>query len=219
MTTKSWFLAVIIATTLGNCSRGGDFYPMTEGYHWVYEVRNEDSSDESKSELSITAMTPQELSGHDVVPFKLVRPGGTSFLFQGKDEHGVFSIARQQSQDEEPDLYDSKRYFIGYPPAAGKTWVTAQSSRYGEIFYEHIECSIVSVDQAVTTPYGTFEHCLRVDCEGSDIADIGAFKYTSSFWFSQGVGFVKAIVREGEAEALGSTIYQTHYQLIDFVSK
>jgi len=146
-----------------------DYCPLAEGRTWTYDVQVRGE----RARLEITNLAEREGAGRRLTPQKTDSDiAGESFSFLGSDDEGVYELGRQAPGVDAPALLPEPRYIVKGPFEPGSSW--------SDIGGRSV---IVSVDETVVVPAGTFHECLKIRSEG---------EVQSDSWYAPGVGLIKA---------------------------
>jgi hypothetical protein len=173
-----------------------DYVPLKEGREWKYSIvdKNGDSIVGIK-EKSNTALSPTKINGKDVIPVKNYDEDNKQYTlsFYYVDSLNAILVASQKANDAEPKLENI--IFIKGPIKEGSSWKSK------EIFF-----TIVSINDSLTVPAGTFNQCLKIKWS-SKYAEIIA-------WYAPDVGNIKGIIRQKVDERI--TNKEKIMQLVSF---
>lgn len=202
-------LAAAAALSLAGCGEGpppagdtpvGDLWPLTPGSTWTYRVTDElKPVFEKHVQVIGSALVPG--TSIQAMQVRDVEPALDEVSWQ-TDVGGVVARVREEDRFEGSVL----RVTTWAPPMAkalstaprvGWTYDTAfhETTRFsdGTVIEKDETWSwrVVAMDVTVTTPAGTFEHCVKLERIRTD--KVGAKKRT--YWLAPGVGKVR---EEGE---------------------
>ncbi len=206
----------ILLLTIGcEHSASNDYFPLREGKNWTYlltttypeETLRETVTLENLGEISITDKT-----------YHVRRSSHGIDYYLNRDETGIYRSALRTLVELKPRLDTNQRFVLKYPLSKGTNWqqITrpmilmrvfpnthlAKSAQVPMIF------EIMSTDESVTVPAGTFEHCIKVVGEGeTEIYTDGVNGYTRipfkvEEWYAPGVGLVKQVRYELDGESI-----------------
>jgi hypothetical protein len=189
--------------------RQRDYYRLEEGRIWTYRISRAEEPGIFLPALRarVRNLRSQQLNGHKVTPqiYTRLGPGRPVRFYSGfatQDEKGVCEIASQTEFDTEPKMNKPPRYIIRYPVEAGTHWQEKEKTWFlSEEVGFVMNYTIHSLDEVVTVPAGTFEHCLMVKYKGSakkEFRGLGLVNITveQMAWFAPGLGLVKSVRRE-----------------------
>lgn len=201
--------SIIVASSLLlliNCS-GSDhtLYPLKQGMMWEYQIAAGSMLGSAGGQRATLTNLPQrELSGRKVTPQKIDIGQQSQFSFVVSDQTGVYEYARQAAGAVEPEILLTPSYSLKYPLKAGASWDgTTETSLLMNRISMATQTTVESMDEAVTVPAGTFEHCVRTKTLGEANQKLGAFMGTARVtleehsWYCPGIGMVKAVRKEG----------------------
>lgn len=156
------------------------WFPLTPGHTQTYEVRYETTGSADADADAQTERTPERWiqtvreprTWNNTEVHVRHHSAGVEFLFE-RSEAGIRRVALRADIDAEPTEDDPPRWVLKAPYAVGTEWTTNSVPyllrRKNEYPYELVHTHrvlmnwrIEAVDEAVTTPAGTFSPCLRV---------------------------------------------------------
>lgn len=196
MTKQYLFAASIVILMLGSgsCSKSPATYcPLDQGRVWTYQMLMKmPSGVERSGTITITNLAPRELDGKTVTPEKEEGQGSsvTHYIFSylAEDPSGVLTVAKQDSGDVKPTIYNPPRYLIKKPIRPGTTWAAfLPSANGGEV---PAKATIESTDETVDVPAGTFKHCVKIHIVGDSKQAAGQDEYR---WLAPSIGLIKVI--------------------------
>lgn len=223
-------LLVIVFMAFG-CSKPADtYFPYTEGMYREYQKFETGMFGmQNSSKLMITNLKERELNGKKVFPLKyeeeIASVGKrTWFIFVSEEKDGLTVFANQPVNTVEPIILNPPRYFIKFPLTAGTEW-EEESKTYSlqKIVPIMIRKSIVSTDETVTVPSGTYNKCLKIKGIGHATIDMGFLGNVPVDkevydWYAPNIGWIKGFVKENSNNLLVGT-KTTSYQLEAFKKK
>jgi hypothetical protein len=204
------FICAITFFIVGCSKSAQDYYPIKENttmkYKYVIEKRvranfNSSSIDVIKTdnEWERVFLAPEKLKEKEVFPIKNSmnnRISGNQYVIKEKDGFAIYAV--KTANAKEPKIYNNPMYFIKYPIEVGNKWDRDEEmGNVSERYPVKLVCNIDSITDSVSVPFGVFEKCLKVKCEGHkevSIPLVGTIKLSKSLimWFAPGVGYVKA---------------------------
>ena len=84
----------------------------------------------------------------------------SSFSFFASDDTGVYECARQSVDDVEPKMLSWPEYYLKYPLKVGASWDGGREAALKNAIIP-TTTTIESLDETVTVPAGTFQHCVK----------------------------------------------------------
>jgi hypothetical protein len=200
-------IAVVSLAGCGGPPAADDFFPLDKGRSWTYrQTLRLDDHAPAVDTVHITSRGPENMGG-DVAVRRHVDSGIDYWL--RSDQTGVYRIASKTPLDRRAVADDPHRYVLQRPFAVGTQWqalttayvLQRRSEVPKEIRRTHkpfpMTYTIEALDEAVQTPAGRFEGCLRVGGRAAvrvyvdaqfawrDIGLIGRE------WYCPGVGLVR----------------------------
>jgi len=211
-------LAVAVAIVLGGCQRAPSadaLFPLDAGHRWTYRVTTRLGDDASERE-TLTLRT----LGSEAVPvlggvsaFRRRSDSGLDYWLQA-DASGIYRVASKSDLEAEPQLDKPPRFVLKAPYTVGTQWQSSTTAYLlmrsndfpREIRHTHpnvpMTYTIAAIDEAVETPAGRFEHCLRVSGTASVhlYADPASgwrdMPLSTMEWYCTGVGLVRVERKE-----------------------
>ncbi len=183
---------IVVPFMLGCKSRKSSYFPMKEGLVFRFRVTTHnlrgDWPDNGISEL--TFLPVREMNGVKVFPRKAAfLPSGRSDIqFLAEDANGFYILAGQTAYDTELRLRTSPEYFIKHPIQAGTEWQTKTKFFGPEIT---LNARINSIDEVLTVPSGTYEHCMKVVQAGV----LNDRPVEQVAWYAPGIGLVRVVIK------------------------
>ena len=211
-------LLLAAAAALSACSKppGSELFPLDGGHRWTYSVRSELEKITGETETRVLRNLGRDGLADGSAWHRRSEDGVDYWL--RSDETGIFRVASKTDLDDEPKKDPAPRYVLKAPLAVGTAWqapTTAYLLRRRQEFPPEIRHShpsipmnytIEALGEAVKTPAGDFNGCLRV----RGIATLRLFAdpvvgwkdmpLTTREWYCPGVGLVK-LVREEPANS------------------
>jgi len=156
-----------------------DFFPLSQGWEWVYSVTAYDPAGKevSKERLTIKNLASVELEGKKVYPQEYRRKSVNTFYY-AQESKGIAAIAVKQGAEGKPNNFEHPLYMFITPLAKG-TEVTS-----GEL-----KLVIDDLKDTVTVPAGTFNNCVKI----TTINTKNNEEITA--WFAEGVGRLKSVIK------------------------
>lgn len=184
-----------------------DYYPLEEGIEWKYQASVKSQMGSGSTIFRMKNFHQRELDDILVTPQKTDQGGSSSFIFCSKDVEGVFEYAKQAENDIDPVIHDNPEYLIKYPIETGTTWADESETK---MLIENIPITItstvVSINEIVTVPAGTFEKCIKIRNSGTATKNIGNLRGEAEIkvecyeWFAPNIGLVKMILNESTSQ-------------------
>tara|TARA_B100000035_G_C20976364_1_gene543331 strand:- start:579 stop:1262 length:684 start_codon:yes stop_codon:yes gene_type:complete len=216
---KFLFLFIFLFSCSGENS---EYFPLKKN-SWTYRVEIIPEVEKKilykKTNTSVGGKKIK-VKGKEKNVFPVLREDGTTFYYEiSKD--GIYRNGVRYLKDKKIN-FDKKRLVLPKPIKLNKKWSNDSKTflilrRYPYYDYKattnfQINYKITSINQIVTTPYGTFNDCILVEGEGqtnfigdSEIGSIG-IKITSQEWYSKKAGLVKMIREEAtDTDLFGTT--------------
>lgn len=167
-----------------------DYYPLTKGITWVYEVTNFEADNE-KFEQAVSIERPETYEGKLYHILRQKDKRGIIRSFVQKNEEGVFWKkigARKALTPEATTIFTPDLPIMFFPLKKGKSWDWEGTLKIAWINKKiKMHCVILEDNEEVTVPAGMF-HCVKIyihqlrDNEVSEeygwyAPDIGQIKY------------------------------------------
>ena len=139
---------LFVASMIGCSSTGSGgtntvYFPLTDGYSWVYSTQQGSSITTQVQTVEGTKQISSTITASKVIT--LNSSGSTSEAYLKATNDGVFSYGGSSSLTTEASTQ------LSYPLTVGKTW--ANGSAIAEV---------ISIDTTVIVPAGTFANCAVV---------------------------------------------------------
>jgi len=194
---------------LAGCSPspGSGYFPLDKGHRWVYRSTSEwENATVERETVELTTLGEERLG--DGKAWHRRSASGVDYWLRA-DDSGVYRVASKTDVVAEPQPDQPVRYVLKAPLAVGTSWQAATNAYLlrrnaefpPEIRHTHapvpMTYRIEALGEAVRTPAGDFEDCLRV--RGSAVmrlfADpVAGFRdlpLSTTEWYCKGVGLVK----------------------------
>jgi hypothetical protein len=179
-------------------------YPLGQGLTWEYQIAAGSMLGSAGGQRATLANLPErELGGRKVTPQKVDIGQQSHFSFVVSDQTGIYEYARQAAGAVEPEILATPSYSLKYPLKTGASWHgTTETNLLMNKVSIATETTVESMDEVVTVPAGTFEHCVKTKTVGETSQNLGAFMGTARVtleeysWFCPGVGVVKGVRKE-----------------------
>jgi len=209
---------------LFSCSeKKSEYFPLEKIKSWTYRVEIIPEVEQKvlyKKTNTFVGEKKIKVEGKEKNVFPILREDGTTFYYEiSKD--GIYRNGVRFLKDKKIN-FDKKRLVLPKPIKLNNKWSNDSKTflilrRYPYYDYKattnfQINYKIISMNQSITTPSGTFNDCILVKGEGqtnfigdSEIGSIG-IKITSQEWYSRKVGLVKMIREEAtDTDLFGTT--------------
>lgn len=205
-------LQLTLAAALAGCGAGEPpdaLFPLAGGHEWTYRVvTTHEGSAAETSALTLRALGRDDLDGQPT--WRRRSDGGADYWLR-QDETGIFRVAAKSDAQREAQPDAARRYVLRKPYTVGTQW-HAETSAYllrqrregmpRELRDSHavavqMDYAIDAVEQAVQTPAGRFEHCLRVKGAAllplfvDPVAGAQDVPLTTLEWYCPGPGLVR----------------------------
>jgi len=213
-------LALACATLVacvGGCERGTPdqgWFPLAAGHRWTYRVTTRGNDDASLREsLTLRTLGPEVVPALGTSAWRRRSDSGVDYWVRA-DETGIYRVASKSDLEAEPQLDKPPRFVLKAPYAVGTQWQSSTTAYLlmrsndfpREIRHTHpnvpMTYTIAAIDEAVETPAGRFEHCLRVSGTASVhlYADPASgwrdMPLSTMEWYCTGVGLVRVERKE-----------------------
>ncbi len=215
---------LLLFIVLISCSeKKSEYFPLKKIKSWTYRVEIIPEVEKKilykKTNTSI-GEKKIKVEGKEKNVFPVLREDGTTFFYEVSKD-GIYRNGVRYLKDKKIN-FDNKRLVLPKPIQINKKWSNDSKTflilrRYPYYDYKattnfQINYRIISMNQNITTPSGTFNDCILVIGEGqtnfigdSEIGSIG-IKITSQEWYSRKVGLVKMIREEAtDTDLFGTT--------------
>ena len=209
---------------LVSCSeKKSNYFPLDKIESWTYgveiipEVENKIFYKKTSTSIGEKKIKFQNT---EKKIFPVLRENGTTYFYEINSK-GVFRKGVRYLKNKEINFEDS-RLVIPSKIKLNHSWSNDSKTflilrRYPYYDYKattkfQIDYKIVSLNETVKTPSGTFDDCIMIKGEGktnfigdSEIGSIG-IKITSEEWYSKKVGLIKMIREEKtDTDLFGTT--------------
>lgn len=198
-------IVALILLVAGNITGQSDYYPLTEGARFLYQIKAIQKTDVVQEQVlsaTIVHLGAAMVQGKSVTPEGRYIDGklaGVTFI--ADDETGIYYYANQSSSQKKPVVMNPIQYLIKYPVQPGASW---KQQSYGfEMVNDKrlpvtLDASIESEDEIVAVPAGVFAKCLKIRMIGSIPATKGspAFRIENQLWYAPGLGMIKQVQTE-----------------------
>ncbi len=210
-------LVVCLMLSLWLAACGSDsqqrYFPLEPGMSWRYDVQSTTMDGTETQKYLVQAGTPRRWQ-EQRLPVRMTLAG--TRLFYRRNDQGVFHVATQRSDDEQPTAVpEDRRTVLPYPLEPGTAWheMTQTTSLYRtgppqrSEYWIHapvkLHYVIEATDDSVKVPAGRFDDCLRVHATGRrSNYDAGNYIGRTDIivdqtdWYAPGIGLVKSVRNE-----------------------
>jgi hypothetical protein len=161
------------------------YEPLKEGAEWRYSIVRKKGKIEEKYERDYVVLAPTKINNDNVMPVKSFdkKIKGYRLDFYRIDKDSCTIVASQKDSDAKPIARNI--IILKAPLKVGTTWES-----------EKVVSTIVSVNDTITVPAGTFNNCLKIQ----DISP--AKKLAQMRWYAPDVGDIKFDIKVGEVTML-----------------
>lgn len=205
-------LSSVLLLLVSACSHPPDentrYFPLATGQTWDYQVSTDLINQQNSRQLSITVVEPQILKEQQYAVRRTSE--GTDYYLQ-VDESGIKRYGKRLMVETKAQLDPTPQLVLPNPTKAqvGFTW-SALSVPYtlhrvapnpeppsSQGYKFNMAYTLVSKDETITTPAGTFEHCWLVEGQAQLYVYADARKgymdlaITNREWYAPNVGLVK----------------------------
>jgi len=202
------------ALLLGGCGRpaGNSLFPLDAGHRWTYSVKTErENGTDDRQQLVMRSLGERDYE--DKPAFLRRSEDGIDYWLR-QDETGIYRVASKTDLQAEPTRDEAPRYVLKQPLEVGTQW-QASTTAYllsrrqdfpHEIRYSHPSLPmlyrIAALDEALDTPAGRFEGCVRVEGDATVrlFADpVNGWRdlpLRTTEWYCPGVGLAKLTRQE-----------------------
>ena len=220
----NFFFYVIIFFIISCSKNESNYFPLEKIKSWHYKIEIipevEDYIIYKKTNLSLGKK--KIIVNETEMPFyPILREDGTILYYQVL-KSGVFRNGIQFIKDQKINFEEKKRLVIPYPLEIGKKWDVESKTflilrRYPYYDYRattnfKLNYEVISKNERIKTPLGTFDDCLLIKGYGSTNfigdSEIGAIQINiiSEEWYAKDVGLIKVIRTEKtDTELFGTT--------------
>jgi hypothetical protein len=207
---KRWYWTLLCLPLLHACGKpaGDDYFPLSEGLRWDYQVTITQPHRSDSKTLTIENWGTESVKDTSTTVRRT--SDGTDYYLTHKDD-GVYRIAKRTIVEELPQLDESPRMVLPNHPttAQGKMWSSitmpymilrvfeGDENAKADEWRFPMQYSVKSVDETVDVPAGRFTHCVLVEgqAEVTMYTDPRkgetAIPITTREWYAPSVGLVK----------------------------
>lgn len=208
------------------CSRTAapDYFPLGKGDRWTYAVTETNPLGTVERPMTIEDAGTADFEG--LRHWRRRTSEGSEYWLrtEGPD---LLRVATRTAVEFVPRADPISLKIMPIKPAVNDRWAIAtvpyileravpfrERFTHDESLRIELQMHVASLDETVTVPAGTFEHCLRIDGETTlnILADarLGASEVpvTQSEWYAPGIGLVKLVRTEtlDTANIVGGTV-------------
>jgi hypothetical protein len=204
---------LLLAISLAGAARGEerDYYPTREGFTKSFKGETHFNGRVIPNSTRITIMGWTNLDGNRVLPMKVDFTSGdrtaSRIIYDQVLPEGVKLVAEKGASDATPRLKRQDNWEFKTPLAVGNSWVSHNDTTYTRRRVTYPATTIIeSMDEVVTVPAGTFEHCMKITSRFEGKVDLGSYDGTaeltveSVYWYAPGVGEIKTMRTEKSAD-------------------
>lgn len=166
-----------------------DYFPLQEGYSWTYRISSPQLAAQGKEpiELTVTNLAPEKLGEKQLYPQKRTRDDKEQIVYLDRQADGVYALGGWNPTTKQIDMLPQPLVYLKFPLEKGTAWTLGQNG---------LKASIVSTEEKVVVPAGTFERCLLVVAIESRLDTT----FENQTWFAPGVGMVKNLKKANNAD-------------------
>lgn len=199
-------LLLVMLSACGKGGHDGGYFPLTPGSQWQYRVERTtmDGTRQLRHALSVlgpTANQPADLRTR-------VTLDGQRYIYRVNDD-GTYRIGIERRRGPRSLEDDQQVLVMPRTPTLDQQWQDRSSTALLEssaapwetLFRVQVPVEmhfrVAALDASITTPAGTFEHCLLLEGHGTSDADLGNgvgpahIDVTTQEWYAPGVGLVR----------------------------
>ena len=207
-------LAVSIAACalLAGCKPGQDstsYFPLDPGARWTYSVLTEGDGAASRRQQTISVLDERRYDGKPLFIRRSETADniGIEYWLRAQPD-GIVRIAQRMDLEEQATLDPAPRTVLRLPLAIGASWsaptvpytVMRKNEYPREVKYSRgmpMAYTVEAMDEKVTVPAGSFEHCARVVGRAEltlftdPVRGFNKVPVSTTEWYCRGVGLVK----------------------------
>lgn len=206
--------ATLGAALLAGCDappRETSLFPLAAGHEWTYRVSTTaGNADPEQEELVLRTLGAETVDGQPA--WRRRSEGGMDYWLRS-DASGIYRVASKSDLDAEPTLDSTaepgRRYVLRAPYTAGTSWQTSTTPYLLVREHEYprelrhvypsvaMNYTIEATGEALDTPAGRFEGCLRVRGEAQlrlyadPVLGWRPVPLTALEWYCPGVGLAR----------------------------
>jgi hypothetical protein len=220
------FSLTLAIAALAGCGGSGPskYFPLGRGDHWDYALTEANALATNTELFTVDdAGTAEREGGRH---YLRRTSNGTEYWIK-VDDGNIERVATRTAVEYVPRDDPSNLRVLPVAPKAGDSWsfgtqpyILERALPFRERFAHdeslrfELHMKVESLDESVTVPAGSFEHCLKVEGEGRFFiladARIGASEVpvTQTEWYAPDVGLVKLVRSEAldTANIVGGTV-------------
>lgn len=207
-------IAAFALLTVAGCSRSAapEYFPLGHGDRWTYAVTETNALGTVERPMTIEDAGPADFEGQR--HWRRRTSEGSEYWLRAEGPD-LLRVATRTAVEFVPRADPVSLKIMPIKPAVGDRWSIAtvpyileraipfrERFTHDESLRIELQMHVASLDETVTVPAGTFEHCLRIDGEAvlNILADarIGASEVpvTQQEWYAPGIGLVKLVRTE-----------------------
>lgn len=183
------------------------YFPLTKGHRWSYQVIHTTMDGSRQQKYLLINGGIKYLNGERVHVRRSL--SGTE-LYYRRDDTGIIYLGSTKTGNLPPVYRPERRLVLAFPLIEGTSWeettttklltktpAMPQQPQFNIIAEVPVEGKIVSLNEAVQVPAGTFHACIKVELRGSKFKNIGnnlgltLINVMETRWYAPGVGLVK----------------------------
>ena len=208
---------------LAGCKSGQEasYFPLSPGAQWTYAVHTEADGATTRQQQTIRVLDERRFDGKPLFIRRSETPGNIGIEYWLRIQaDGIVRIAQRVDLEEQATLDAAPRTVLKLPLALGANWrsptvpytVMRKNEYPREVKYGRgmlMTYTVEALDDKVTVPAGSFEHCARVVGRAEltlftdPVRGFNKVPVTTTEWYCRGVGMVKL----ERVENLATTFY------------
>lgn len=202
---------ILSSFLLSSCSKNSDtYFPLEQGLRWGYDVRLETMDGVREQKYYYSSRGKQTLNDKNVYVKQSMQGNLLYYIEDETGLHHLASVDRNVSREGElQEFNNAERSIFQYPLEEGKQWqelsITRllvktgppQKTEFKILAEIPVDVEIVSMNETVTVPAGTFNNVMKVTTSGSQYWNAGNYVgltivgIEETAWYAEGVGLVK----------------------------
>jgi hypothetical protein len=205
-------LGLAVCVLLAGCKPGHDntsYFPLAPGAHWTYSVQTEADGTASRQQQTISVLDERRFDSKPLFIRRSETPGniGIEYWLRAQPD-GIVRIAQRMDLEETATLDPAPRTVLKLPLTLGANWraptvpytVMRKNEYPREVKYGRgmlMAYTVEALDDKVTVPAGSFEHCARVVGRAEltlftdPVHGFNKVPVTTTEWYCRGIGLVK----------------------------
>jgi len=183
------------------------YFPLTKGHRWSYQVIHTTMDGSRQQKYFLINGGSKYLNGERVHVRRSL--SGTE-LYYRRDDAGIIYLGSTETGDLRPVYRPERRLVLAFPLIEGTSWeettttklltrarAMPQQRAFNVIAEVPVEGKIVSLNEVVRVPAGTFHSCIKVELRGSTFKNAGnnlgltLINVMETRWYAPDVGLVK----------------------------